>query len=164
MSLRDVRIKNEPVKLQMTSMIDVVFLLLAFFVVTFKTPEVEGDFNIKMPADVQSSQMPEPDDMTPVTVRLTSDEAGNLTGILFGSKPLGTDFKQLRAAVFEYLNVDPATGAGAEAGADMEIELDCDGALHYGSTVAAITAVTGYVNSENQVVKLVENVKFTPPK
>lgn len=164
MSLRDVKIKQEPVKLQMTSMIDVVFLLLAFFVITFKTPEVEGDFNIKMPANAQSNQLPDPDAPTPVQVRLMAGDFGELTGIEFGSQPLGTDMKRLRAAVFDYLQIDPAKPTDLSAAEELEIELDCDEPLKYRFAIEAITAVTGYVNSENQVVKLVEKVKFAPPE
>ncbi|MFY7967519.1 MAG: ExbD/TolR family protein, partial [Pirellulaceae bacterium] len=36
-------------ELQMTSMIDIVFLLLIFFITTFKIAAQEGDFNVKMP-------------------------------------------------------------------------------------------------------------------
>ncbi len=35
--------------LKMTAMIDIVFLLLIFFVMTFKVLAPEGDFNVKMP-------------------------------------------------------------------------------------------------------------------
>ena len=47
----------EELKLNMTAMIDIVFQLLVFFVMTFKVVAMEGDFNIKMPlaaADGQS--------------------------------------------------------------------------------------------------------------
>ena len=67
--------KNEA-QLQMTSMIDVVFLLLAFFVITYKTPEVEGDFNIRMPVDAQSNSIPYLDDLSPVVVKPTADARG----------------------------------------------------------------------------------------
>ena len=43
---REERKKNQ---LNMTSMIDIVFLLLVFFVMTFKIVELEGDFSIRMP-------------------------------------------------------------------------------------------------------------------
>ncbi|MFN9436559.1 MAG: ExbD/TolR family protein, partial [Planctomycetota bacterium] len=39
----------EKVEMQLTSMIDVIFLLLIFFIMTFKISAQEGDFNIKMP-------------------------------------------------------------------------------------------------------------------
>ena len=166
MSLRNLKIKAEPAKLQMTSMIDVVFLLLAFFVITFKTPQIEGDFNIKMPVDAESNAMPSEEEITPVTVRLTAGSDRKLSGITFGSKPLGTDMKALRAALFDYLQFDPGKGTteGTDIRDDLEIELDCDYDLDYRFTMEAITAVTGYINSENQVVRLVEKVKFAPPE
>ncbi|MFT5528125.1 MAG: biopolymer transport protein ExbD, partial [Pirellulaceae bacterium] len=40
---------DEEIELQMTPMIDIVFQLLVFFIMTFKIVAMEGDFNIKMP-------------------------------------------------------------------------------------------------------------------
>ncbi len=37
------------VEQQMTAMIDVVFQLLTFFVMSFKVASLEGDFSVKMP-------------------------------------------------------------------------------------------------------------------
>ena len=42
--------------------------------------------------------------------------------------------------------------------------MNCDPELRYRYVIDAITAVTGYVNEDNQIVKLIEKVKFTPPK
>ena len=42
--------KNEKIELQMTPMIDIVFQLLVFFIMTFNVVAQEGDFNIRMPA------------------------------------------------------------------------------------------------------------------
>lgn len=169
-----VRSKSIPrsVKLQMTSMIDIVFLLLSFFVITYKTPQVEGDFNIRMPAQSQSLQVSSLDDLTPITVKLSSDAAGNLTGIHFGNQSLGTDMNFLRQAVFKYVQEgDPIDFTAAvqqnilpKFRTDFELEIDCDPQLLYKYEMMAITAVTGYINSENQTIKLVEKIKFTPPK
>ncbi len=163
---------SETVKLQMTSMIDVVFLLLSFFVITYKTPEIEGDFNIRMPAQAQAIQMSTLDELTPITVKLLSDADGNLTGIQFGSQALGTDMNLLRQVVFKYIQEgDPIDLAAAvnqnippKIRDDFELELDCAPQLRYKYEMMAITAVTGYINSENQTIKLVEKIKFTPPK
>ena len=171
MKIRNITIGGGQIKLQMTSMIDVVFLLLAFFVITYKTPETEGDFNIRMPVLVQSNQMPDLDELTPVTVRLTADSSGNLNGIWFGGNPLGVDMQSLRQSVFNYIRVnnsisfqDALNGAVLpEFRDDLQIELDCAANLRYKYTMQAITAVTGYLNGENQVVKLVQKVKFTQP-
>ena len=42
-------IKDEKVEVQMTPMIDIVFQLLVFFIMTFKIVSLEGDFHVKMP-------------------------------------------------------------------------------------------------------------------
>ena len=39
----------DKIPIDMTPMIDIVFQLLTFFVMTLKIVEAEGDFNIKMP-------------------------------------------------------------------------------------------------------------------
>lgn len=156
-------------KLQMTSMIDVVFLLLAFFVVTYKTPEIEGDFNIRMPANAQSTSTPEIDEIMPVVVKLKSDPTGNLAGIYFGESNV-KDMQALRSAVYHYAIKNDVSFQDAYAGAtpefrdDMEIELDCDENLKYARAMEAITATTGYLNAEDQIVKMVEKVKFTPKR
>ncbi len=166
MSLRNLKVEAETPKLSMTPMIDIVFNLLAFFIITFRIPAVEGDFNIKMPVNAQSSQSVSMDEMTPVEIRLTAGPGGELSGIVFGSKALGTDMRALRAEIFSFLHLD-ATGTisqGNGNGADQEVELNCDPELRYRYVIDAITAVTGYVNEDNQIVKLIEKVKFTPPK
>ena len=50
MKIRNTGRGEQETNLQMTAMIDIVFLLLVFFVMTFKIIAPEGDFNIKMPA------------------------------------------------------------------------------------------------------------------
>ncbi len=40
---------DRTIRLQMTPMIDIVFQLLVFFIMTFKIVSQEGDFHIKMP-------------------------------------------------------------------------------------------------------------------
>lgn len=170
MSARRRTPKSEKVELQMTSMIDVVFLLLAFFVVTYKTPEVEGDFAIRMPVEAQSNQAPTLDELTPVVVRLTAGSGGELSGIRFGDAALG-DMNALRSAVYRYINQNEVAFQDAYSGAaipefrdDLEVELDCDPGLRYRYAVQAITAVAGYLNSDGQIVKMVDKVKFAPPK
>ena len=52
------RLSSEPpeeIKLNMTAMIDIVFQLLVFFIMTFKVVALEGDFNVKMPLASQNA-------------------------------------------------------------------------------------------------------------
>ena len=55
-------------------------------------------------------------------------------------------------------------GAVPEFRDDLEVELDCDSNLRYEYAVEAITTVTGYLNVDDQVVKMVDKVKFSPLK
>ena len=69
--------KNE---LSMTSMIDIVFLLLVFFVMTFKIVELEGDFSVRMPLAGDQSVAMDPTDL-PLKLRLRADGNGKLTSM-----------------------------------------------------------------------------------
>ena len=71
----------EELKLNMTAMIDIVFQLLVFFVMTFKVVAMEGDFNIKMPLAAADGQSV--DDLLPDLIQITlePDAAGNLASM-----------------------------------------------------------------------------------
>ena len=147
----------EKIQLQMTPMIDIVFQLLIFFIMTFKIVALEGDFNIRMPssAPAESSMT---DDSIPMKLRLTAAEDGQLTGIRLNERGFES-FDQLHEYVLSLVGTD----VGPEGGGH-EIELDCDYGLNYEHVIAAITAVTGRVSEDGQVVKLIEKIKFSPPK
>lgn len=148
------------VELQMTPMIDIVFQLLVFFVMTFKIAAPEGDFNIRMPLVAPSEGIPEPEALPPITIRLSALSDGRLAGIQFGNRQL-KNFLELRERIIEVLGPDP----GPSVIGSTEVELDCDYHLRYEYVVEAITAVSGYVDEKTgQVIKLVEKIKFAPPR
>jgi biopolymer transport protein ExbD len=155
---------GQDVELQMTPMIDVVFQLLAFFVMTFKIAAPEGDFNIKMPLAAPSQGVPEDRDLPPIRVRLTAQSDGGLRQIVFGNHDLRENgrpsFELLRQAVIDNLGDHP----GPSVLENTEVELDCDYQLRYEYVIEAITAISGYVNPEGSIVKLVEKIKFAPPR
>ena len=160
MKVRNVsRHGQEEVELQMTPMIDIVFQLLIFFIMTLKIIAPEGDFNIRMPAAAPSEGLPEPDQLPPITVRLKATGSGRLATIQFGNRSLGGDFNALRTSVRDMVGDDPGPGVLEST----EVELDCDYNLKYEYVVEAITAVSGYVKDE-RVHKLVEKIKFAPPR
>lgn len=146
--------KNE---LNMTSMIDIVFLLLVFFVMTFKIVELEGDFSIRMPLAGGASSM----DMTdlPLKLRLRADGDGNLAGMALNEIDLGTDYDKLRGQVVGLIG----TSAPADGEDGPELEIDTDYNLRYANVIDAITAVSGYKDGD-QVVKLIEKIKFAKPR
>tara|TARA_R110002111_G_scaffold118372_1_gene180861 strand:- start:1230 stop:1703 length:474 start_codon:yes stop_codon:yes gene_type:complete len=144
-------------ELNMTSMIDIVFLLLIFFVMTFKIVELEGDFSVRMPLAGGGT----PTDVTdlPLKLRLRADEKGKLTGMSMNEIDLGTDFDRLRGQVVSLIG-STAPGEGDEG---PELEIDTDYNLRYAYVIEAITAVSGYKDGD-QVVKLIEKIKFAKPR
>jgi biopolymer transport protein ExbD len=148
--------KQETPQLPMTSMIDIVFLLLVFFVMTFKISAQEGDFNIKMPTPGSGSLA----DTTQLSIklRLKSDGGGGLQEIVLNEQlNFGTDWNALRAKILEL--VGDSAGPEGEEGPEVEIDLDYD--LHYVHVIQAITSVTGY-RSGDDIVRLVQRIKFAP--
>jgi biopolymer transport protein ExbD len=149
---------TEKAELQLTSMIDVIFLLLIFFVMTFKIAAQEGDFNVKMPI----GGGPGSADTTnlPIKLRLRANADGELVDIVVNdSLTFGNDWTKLRGYV---LNV---TGGNApptpEEGPEVEIDLDYN--LRYEYVIGAVTAVTGQ-RLGDEVKRLVERIKFAPPR
>ncbi|HWA99756.1 MAG TPA: biopolymer transporter ExbD, partial [Pirellulales bacterium] len=117
---------SDKVEQQMTPMIDIVFQLLTFFVMSFKIASQEGDFNIKMPLGFSPGGVTE---TQPIKVRLVAAKGGTLGEIRIGDRGLGTSFQALQNEV------------AAMAGADLEVEFDCDYDLHYNNVMNAISAV-----------------------
>ena len=151
----------DKIELQMTPMIDVVFLLNIFFLFTFKIILPEGDFNIRMPSAAAARSM-EMSETLPMTLVMRSRPNGELAEMQLAGRPFGTEHgafarlhQQIRAMV------DDAGGPGTAS--DLEIELDCDYELNYEHVVRAITAITGYIENGHQH-NLIERIRFTPPK
>ncbi len=155
-----IRNKEDATKnsLDMTSMIDIVFLLLIFFVMTFKIVEMEGDFSVKMPLASSSTNTIDPTDL-PLKLRLRANEAGKLTDMSLNDIDLGTDFIELQNNVITL--VSSATPGADDMGPELEIDTDYN--LRYEYVIQAITSVSGYKDGD-QVVKLIEKIKFAKPR
>jgi len=151
------------VEQQMTPMIDVVFQLLTFFIMSFKVITLEGDFNIKMPlgADVRPGNITD-ESPPPMKLRMRADANGTLIGMKLNEREFGTKgWDSLRGEIARVLTGHSGPGSIQES---AEVELDCDYNLKYEYVISAITAVSGYKNTDGNIVKLVEKVKFAPPK
>ncbi len=157
MKFRHTRSQDDKNELPMTAMIDIVFLLLVFFIMTFKISAQEGDFNVKMP--LQGDGAPVDNTQLPLKLRLRSDGTGRLQEILLNDRSFGTDWNQVRGYMVSL--VGDASGPADDEGPEVEIDLDYD--LYYLHVIEAITAVTGY-RSGNDIVKLVDRIKFAPQR
>jgi len=185
------------IDINMTPMIDVVFQLLTFFMLTLKSVVVEGDFNIRMPLGA-SAGAAEENPIPPIIVKMTATPDGQLSGVLIGNKKVVDDAligelasadaaveaayasaddraKRVAAAKKQLETVSAALVQGIQArildafGNDLsqaeltELELDCDPGLKYEYVIGAINAASGVVKGD-QVVPLIQKIKFSPPK
>jgi biopolymer transport protein ExbD len=148
----------DKIELNMTPMIDVVFQLLSFFLFSFKIAAQEGDFNVRMP--LAGPGTPNVEQQLPIKIRLTADASGNLAGIQMADRPLD-DFAELHQQVMSIVGND--TGPNAVSNA-AEAELDCDYNLRYKYVIAAVTAISGDIAPSGHIVKLIQKIRFSPPK
>ena len=154
----------EKIEPQMAPMIDVVFLLLIFFMLTLKIVQPEGDFNINMPA-VAQSQTETPKLLPDFKGRLVADGAtGALLEVRYGQRSLGNGppaFQLLQQMIRENIAGSPYADEG-------EVEIDADFDLNYEHVISAVSACTGQVqqgsDGEPEVVRFVEKIKFAPPR
>ena len=150
--------KPEEIKMNMTSMIDIVFQLLVFFVMTFNPVQYEGDFSVKMPLNSTAPSETIEDIPEVISVSLAADQAGDLTNILVDSVPV--DQNDLYGGLTKAIEARLAAGEGnPDSTTETEVDFDIAPALKYSFTVAAIEAVSG--KKEGDVVtKLISKIKF----
>ncbi len=161
MKVRHVKRSGEKIELQMTPMIDIVFQLLVFFIMTFKIVTPEGDFNIRMPIAAPSEGVPDDElQIPPIKVRLLATGTGYLSGIRMNELDLGRDFRRLNMEIRKI--VGDSTGPNIRDAA--EVEIDADYALRFEYVMDTITAVSGYVGEDNTIIRVCEKIKFAPPR
>ena len=153
----------EKIETQMAPMIDVVFQLLIFFMLTLKIITPEGDFSINMPIGTPDQMIEQELTLTEIKVRLIAAPDGSLARLQLGPNILGND-----ALAFERLNLEilklTQGGRGLFA-KETEVEIDADYNLDYQYIIRAVSACTGRVDpATNQIVRYVEKIKFAPPR
>lgn len=103
------------IPIDMTAMIDVVFQLLTFFMLTLKSVVVEGDFNIRMPLGA-SAGAAEENPIPPLILKMSADASGRLTGVQMGGKSIvGQDLLGELGSADALLDQAMAAGAGNQA-------------------------------------------------
>jgi biopolymer transport protein ExbD len=146
---------TDRVPIDMTPMIDIVFQLLIFFVLTLRIAQPEGDFDMQMPpgrtADAATSEFP------PLIVVLKCDEEGGLEGVSLNSEPLGS-LDQL------HLRVSRLVADNPQLTAEGRVELRCDGDLAYEHTIAALGAVSATRHPDGSLTRLIERVNLLNPE
>lgn len=153
---------DEEVTLNMTAMIDIVFQLLVFFIMTFKVVTMEGDFDIKMPMAAEQTTTDIENVTTLITVKITADAEGQVASLSADNGSKGESFSD---DIFGNLTqfVEQTLG-GAEGDPssddDFEVEFDIDYGLRYEHTVKAIESVSGKIQTDGTIKTLVEKFKL----
>ena len=188
MKIRGYDKENEEIKLAMTPMIDIVFQLLVFFIMTYQVTTMEGDYNIRMPSAAAEPTLTEETLEDFLEVRLQADPETRFLQTIevnygadrqvwnrsaFPVRPApGEDLtaaplqqKRDSRKVFASLNqfVINIVGSGSSdpgSGSEIEAEIDADPALRYEDTVYSIEAISGYKDDQKRIVKLIEKIKF----
>lgn len=171
----------DKIEMQMSAMIDVVFQLLIFFMLTLKIVEPEGDFSVNMPI----GQAPQTSDEPPpivLNVKMTSNpQTGELESLRIANKELFANIRvqssdpvesqRLRAeAAFKQLNQEILNQIGdpdSPLVEDPEVEIDADYELNSKYLINAIGACRGAIRKDaagkEKMVDYVKNIKFAPP-
>lgn len=135
----------EKVDIQMTPLIDIVFQLMAFFLMTFQVAEVEGDFSLKLP--LASRGHGDGAESERIAVRLRAEPDGDLASVQIASgapiprRSAPPPFRVLREFV-ERKSAE-ARAAGRD---EPDFELDADESLNYEHVLAAIESIHGPSN------------------
>ena len=145
----------------MAPMIDVVFQLLIFFMLTLKITKAEGDFQINMP--VSGAAAADAEIPMEVKIYMSANPDGSLNVIQFGERQFPaspTAFDSLNSAILR----DFVTPGGAYND-DLEVTIEFDYNLHYDNVVQAVSAATGRVSKQTgQPVRFIERIKLAEPR
>jgi biopolymer transport protein ExbD len=148
---------------QMTPMIDVVFQLLIFFMLTLKIIEPEGDFNVNMPIGAPSTAQQDEPKLPDIKVRLKAATDGRLASLELGSRNLGNDsraFERLNGEILKLIG-----RPGNPLTKDMEVEIDADYNLNYEYVISCVGACTGRMDPKSKsIIRYIEKIKFAPPR
>lgn len=156
---------------QMAPMIDVVFQLLIFFMLTLKIVEPEGDFDINMPLGAPAQAAVTDADLPALRVRMVADEDGQLKELLFNNQPLVQRVPRGNSEeVFRLLNEEIArsvtalkTNGGDQSVEKQEVEIDPDYELRYTNIISAISACSGKMEN-GRMIRYFSRIKFSSPR
>ena len=136
----------------MTAMIDIVFLLLVFFVMTFQVVPQEGEFPVDFGTTSAAAIEVEP--RLPLQLRLRADSNGDLSELRLNGRILSG-----RAELQDLL----VSLADDRALQDRPLHLACDYDLAYEEVIKTLDMVTGQRNAAGEVRPLIAHVKFVSP-
>jgi biopolymer transport protein ExbD len=94
---RRVSTPRQEVEINLTSALDVIFNILAFFIITFSPPAPERNFDVSLPPPKpvetkteQQSEGPEAEPFKDVTITIAAKADGSVGGITLENRPIST--------------------------------------------------------------------------
>jgi biopolymer transport protein ExbD len=122
----------------------------------------EGDFPVTMRRDDDLAADPDLHHPPPMKLVLRADGNGDVASMRLDEQDFApADWQALRGHIIGVLGNDPGPDSRR---ATAEVELDCDDDLRYEHVIDAISAVSGYLTDDDEIVPLVEKIGFSPPK
>ena len=150
------------IRLRLVPLIDVMFLLLMFFVLNLRVTTPESRFTANLPEGPPSSATDPVASLSDIKVGLRSDREGRLTQLTLGSKNLGNDEVAFERLSREILRIIGRPGHPLRR--DIEVELDADFETQHRYVVKAVSVCTGRFDPQTQqLARYVEKIKFAPP-
>ena len=150
------------IRLPLIPLIDIMFLMLMFFVLNLKVITPESRFTGNLPGGPPSSTTDIAASLPDIKVGLRSDRDGRLMQLTLGSKNLGNDdaaFDRLSKEILQIIG-----RPGNPLTKDVEVEIDADFETRYRYVVKAISKCTGRMDAQTkQIARYVEKIKFAPP-
>jgi biopolymer transport protein ExbD len=151
------------VDVQLTPMIDVVFQLLAFFLVTFRVAAVEGDFSLKLPRTDLGRGTGGWSEQ--IAVRLIAAPDGDLRqvttadGIGFAGRDSAAGFRTLSAHIARQVAAARAAGQ-----AEPEVRITADDGLRYEFIIDAVAAASTFVSDDGRSAPSARKISIVEPE
>ena len=125
--------KSDELKINMTAMIDIVFQLLIFFILTFKVAALEGDFEVKMP--LASTNPSSIDEVLPTVIHvgLTAGVNRDIASIEIddGTQALTYTQSDMFQQLTNFVENVVAREGDPSIASEVEVEFDIDSQLRY---------------------------------
>jgi biopolymer transport protein ExbD len=146
------------IEIDMTPMIDIVFQLLIFFVMTLNIQPPEGQLAMQIPAQRTAASAMSMDSLPPMILTLKAGPEGECSEVLLDQRAFAGEHR------WEDLHnyVARLVGRGDER-ADVEVQIVADYDLKHEHTVQAISALSGSRDEQGKIHPLIEKIGFAPP-
>jgi biopolymer transport protein ExbD len=143
-------------------MIDVVFLLLIFFMLTMRILPAEGEFQVTM--DGTASAVVDERDRPPIDIRirLIANDDGSLNRLQLGQRNLGNDRRAFERLSHELYAL---VGRPHPLLENTAIKIDSDYHLNYEHLMNAVGAASGRLDPKTgRLVRYKTPIEFVPPR